>query len=123
MEEKNQLYSEYIMTQHQLRLDKERNVSEIEDREKTLKEKFARIQDLRKKIQELEKFKFVLDYKIKELKREIGPKEEEIRDLLQLTNTMQQEVKHFHSVNLNLTLIVDELNMRQRGLITQKNEL
>ena len=43
MEEKNQLYSEYIMTHHQLRLDKERNVSEIEDREKTLKEKFARI--------------------------------------------------------------------------------
>lgn len=42
---------------------------EISDREVTLKEKFGRIQDLRKKIQELEKFKFVLDYKIKELKR------------------------------------------------------
>lgn len=89
----------------------------------TIKEKDSKIFDLKKKTQELEKFKFVLDYKIKELKREIGPKEEEIRDLLQLTNTMQQEVKHFHSVNLNLTLIVDDLNMRQRGLITQKNEL
>lgn len=47
---------------------------------------------MKKKTQELEKFKFVLDYKIKELKRDIGPREDEIKDLLQLTNTMQQEV-------------------------------
>jgi len=36
---------------------------------------------LRKKIQELEKFKFVLDYKIKELKREIGPRNDRITEL------------------------------------------
>lgn len=38
----------------------------------------TRIHELKKKTQELEKFKFVLDYKIKELKRDIGPREEEI---------------------------------------------
>jgi uncharacterized protein (DUF3084 family) len=32
-----------------------------------------KIYDLKKKTQELEKFKFVLDYKIKELKRDITP--------------------------------------------------
>ena len=32
-------------------------------------------------LQELEKFKFVLDYKIKELKRQIEPKEEQITDM------------------------------------------
>ena len=32
-------------------------------------------------IQELEKFKFVLDYKIKELKKQIEPKEEQITDM------------------------------------------
>lgn len=32
-------------------------------------------------MQELEKFKFVLDYKIKELKRQIEPKEEQITDM------------------------------------------
>ncbi len=31
--------------------------------------------------QELEKFKFVLDYKIKELKKQIEPKEEQIADM------------------------------------------
>ena len=32
-------------------------------------------------MQELEKFKFVLDYKIKELKKQIEPKEEQIADM------------------------------------------
>ncbi len=78
----------------------------------TIREKDSRIFDLKKKTQELEKFKFVLDYKIKELKRDIGPREDEIKDLLLLTNTMQQEVQHFNKVNLNLGLIVEDLKMR-----------
>lgn len=62
---------------------------ELAERESTIRDKDTRIFDLKKKTQELEKFKFVLDYKIKELKRDIGPREEEITNLLQLTNTMQ----------------------------------
>jgi hypothetical protein len=62
---------------------------ELTERESTIRDKDTRIFDLKKKTQELEKFKFVLDYKIKELKRDIGPREDEIKDLLQLTNTMQ----------------------------------
>jgi len=54
----------------------------------------------------------VLDYKIKELKRDIGPREDEIKDLLMLTSTMQQEVQHFNKVNLNLGLIVEDCKMR-----------
>ena len=65
---------------------------ELNEREFTIKDKDTRIFDLKKKTQELEKFKFVLDYKIKELKRDIGPREDEIKDLLQLTSTMGQEV-------------------------------
>jgi hypothetical protein len=62
---------------------------ELTERESTIRDKDTRIFDLKKKTQELEKFKFVLDYKIKELKRDICPREDEIKDLLQLTNTMQ----------------------------------
>jgi chromosome segregation ATPase len=40
---------------------------ELQEREKSIKEKQTNINTLRKKTQELEKFKFVLDYKIKEL--------------------------------------------------------
>lgn len=34
---------------------------------------------MKKKNQELEKFKFVLDYKIKELRRQMEPRENEIK--------------------------------------------
>ena len=40
-----------------------------------------RIYDLKKKNQELEKFKFVLDYKIKELRKQILPREEDIKKM------------------------------------------
>ena len=36
---------------------------------------------MKKKNQELEKFKFVLDYKIKELKKQIEPREQEIKSM------------------------------------------
>jgi cilia- and flagella-associated protein 57 len=45
----------------------EQQQEELKEREKSIKEKQANIATLRKKTQELEKFKFVLDYKIKEL--------------------------------------------------------
>ena len=43
-----------------------------------MEEKKQRIEEQKKKIQELEKFKFVLDYKIKELRQDICPKEAQI---------------------------------------------
>jgi hypothetical protein len=55
--------------------------NQIGDREKV-------IYGLKKKTQELEKFKFVLDYKIKELKRDIAPREAEIGKLSEQTNEM-----------------------------------
>ena len=72
---------------------------EIKDRKATISDKDARILELKKKTQELEKFKFVLDYKIKELKRDIGPREIEIQKLNEQTNKMRSELKHFNRVN------------------------
>jgi hypothetical protein len=67
-----------------------------------MRDKELRIYELKKQTQELEKFKFVLDYKIKELKRDIGPREMEITKLQEMTTQMQQEVGHFDRVNKNL---------------------
>lgn len=58
-----------------------RYLQEIKEQDNTISEKEKRIYDLKKKNQELEKFKFVLDHKIKELKKQIEPKEEEIADM------------------------------------------
>ena len=62
---------------------------ELKERLTTIEDKNRRIIDLKKKTQELEKFKFVLDYKIKELKREIGPRELDIQALNEQTNKMR----------------------------------
>lgn len=74
---------------------------------------------------ELEKFKFVLDYKIKELRRKIGPKTDAIKNLEEQTERMRTEQKYFHRVNQNMLLILDDLKMRQEGLTraTQKMDL
>ena len=69
--------------------------AELESRRATIDDKDARIIELKKKTQELEKFKFVLDYKIKELKRDILPRENNIASLHEQVNKMQIEVKHF----------------------------
>jgi hypothetical protein len=45
---------------------------EICERDETIGDKERRIYELKKKNQELEKFKFVLDYKIKELKKQVS---------------------------------------------------
>ena len=89
---------------------------ELESRRATIEDKEARIVELKKKTQELEKFKFVLDYKIKELKRDILPRENNIASLHEQVNKMQIEVKHFQRISDNLDLIVQDLKMRHKGL-------
>merc|ERR1712118_523816 len=49
------------------------------------------IYDLKKQNQELEKFKFVLDYKIKELKAQIDPKNDDIAKMKKTIQKMYQE--------------------------------
>ena len=50
----------------------------MKERDKTITDKELKIYELKKQNQELEKFKFVLDYKIKELKAQIDPKNDDI---------------------------------------------
>uniref|UniRef100_A0A8C7KEZ8 Cilia and flagella associated protein 57 n=1 Tax=Oncorhynchus kisutch TaxID=8019 RepID=A0A8C7KEZ8_ONCKI len=54
---------------------------EIQERDDTIQDKEKCIYDLKKKNQELGKFKFVLDYKIKELKKQIEPREKDIKEM------------------------------------------
>ena len=114
-EKQGQLNNE-IQKQATLKGEIENQKNEISERKRTIADKETRIFQLKKKTQELEKFKFVLDYKIKELKRDINPKEAEIAKLNEQTTKMTQELNHFRRVNENLALIVDDLKMRQEGL-------
>lgn len=51
------------------------------ERDELIQDKERRVYDLKKKNQELEKFKFVLDYRIKELKEQVEPRENTIFDM------------------------------------------
>jgi len=117
--EKQQKLTEQINLTNILKAQINSQASELAERESTIVDKERRIFDLKRKTQELEKFKFVLDYKIKELKKDIGPRELEINKLNEQTNKMRQELKHFNRVNQNLALIVDDLRMRQEGLTNE----
>ena len=107
-------------TQIQLALEEEKTLQaeinkkkiDIEERDIMIGDKEKDIYKLKKKTQELEKFKFVLDYKIKELKRDIAPRGQEITRLKKETNDMDKNLKHYNRINANLGYIVDDLKTR-----------
>jgi len=115
--------NELVSTYNELKAQIQSQMLELIERESTIRDKDKRITDLKKKTQELEKFKFVLDYKIKELKRDIGPRGATIEKLKEQTNKMQQEQLHFRRVFENLGLIVADLKMRMSGLKRELQKL
>merc|ERR1719238_1214668 len=96
--------------------DRDSNVKEIKERDKTIGDKEQRIHDLRKQNQELEKFKFVLDYKIKELKAQIDPKNDDIVSMLTQIQAMEGELDDYMRRNKQLALDISQLQMKQRAL-------
>lgn len=86
------------------------------ERDTMIGDKEKRIYSLKKKTQELEKFKFVLDYKIRELKRDIAPRGMEINRLSKETREMDKQLRHYNKINANLGYIVDDLRTRQEKM-------
>ena len=61
----------------------------------------------------------MLDHKIKELKREIGPREEEIQNMKDQTKDMDQKLKRFNTVNNTLGQVVEDLDQKQTAMNKQ----
>eukprot|EP00998_Keelungia_sp_KM082_P011069 NODE_72_length_2822_cov_65.725788_g68_i0.p1 GENE.NODE_72_length_2822_cov_65.725788_g68_i0~~NODE_72_length_2822_cov_65.725788_g68_i0.p1 ORF type:complete len:921 (-),score=372.38 NODE_72_length_2822_cov_65.725788_g68_i0:59-2716(-) len=89
--------------------------NEIKERDETIGDKEKRIYDLKKKNQELEKFKFVLDYKIRELKSQIEPRQDEIAQAKQKIKEMDGELERYHQNNLSLVLTINDLKLKIDG--------
>lgn len=83
--------------------------SEIKKRDETIGTKEKKIYELKKKNQELEKFKFVLDFKIKDLKRQIEPRETEISKMKTQIKTMDAELEQYHQANAQLDTMIGGL--------------
>lgn len=82
---------------------------EIKSRDTTIQEKEKRIYELKKKNQELDKFKFVLDFKIRELKQQIEPKQLEITNMREKIKQMDNELAQYHKSNSLLDNLIGEL--------------
>jgi hypothetical protein len=96
--------------------EREANLKEIKERDKTIGDKEQRIYDLKKQNQELEKFKFVLDYRIKELKAQIDPKNDDIADMKKNIQTMDEDLETYHKMNKQLQLDIQSLESKQKAL-------
>jgi chromosome segregation ATPase len=106
-----------------LESDIKSHVKEIKERESTIADKVNRIFELRKKNQELEKFKFVLDYKIKELQRQIDPRMKELTKKGQQISQMQTEVRTYRKDSEHLCLDVKELNLKLAGMEQEASDV
>lgn len=113
------------------KVKKEKNSKMKQEQEEIVKEIQKRISEVemriiegKKKNQYLEKCKFVLDYKIKELKKEMGPIEKAIEDLKkkikQLENSLEKFNREHDIINKKLVDFDDlqnkmvELNFEER---------
>jgi hypothetical protein len=83
-------------------------------------EKEEHIVDIKKKQQEMEKFKFVLNYKIQELKRKVLPRKRDIADLCSTLKEMETELLSYHKSSAALELMVGELRLKRDGLAKEE---
>ncbi|CAF1015427.1 unnamed protein product, partial [Adineta ricciae] len=95
-----------------LKKDIEGLKKEIQERDETIQDKEKRIYELKRKNQELEKFKFVLDYRIKELKKQIEPREIEIKDKKEQITNMEAELERLSKSNDEEKLKNEELRSK-----------
>ncbi|MCI4377754.1 hypothetical protein PGIGA_G00207350 [Pangasianodon gigas] len=88
---------------------------EIQERDETIQDKENRIYDLKKKNEELEKFKFVLDYKVNELKKQIEPRENEVKEMKEQVHEMEAELEQFRKKSTQLELTISELKLKLKA--------
>ena len=122
-ESQNQLSAE---ANNELKEQNKKLGSEIVKKDRDIAQNEKKILYLKKKTQELEKFKFVLDFKIKELRRDIAPREQEIHNLRIKTKEMDKELKKYNTINASLGFMVDDLRTRQETMqevIKQNREI
>ena len=84
----------------------------MQDRDSTIQEKERHVYALKKKNQELEKFKFVLDYRIKELKTKVEPRETHIRDMTTQISQMNTQLESLSAQKTEYTSTISEIESK-----------
>ena len=100
----------------QLNKERDYNAKEIRQRDTTIGDKEGKIYELKKQNQELEKFKFVLDYKIRELKAQIDPKNDKIAEMKKEIQAMDADLEDYHKKNTQLQVNIQQLDNKHKTL-------
>ncbi|KNC50270.1 uncharacterized protein AMSG_06429 [Thecamonas trahens ATCC 50062] len=80
----------------------------VHERDEIIADKEMRILETKKLNQDLEKYKFVLDFKNKELTKQLEPKEQALVEMAQRLNSMDEELQRNVKEVDNLSLIIKE---------------
>ncbi|KAL0241795.1 hypothetical protein GEMRC1_007030 [Eukaryota sp. GEM-RC1] len=93
-------------------LEQERKalVGRMKERDRVIGDKEARIFDLKIDNQDLDKWKFVLDHQIGELRGQIDPKLKEIKTLTVVVDQLFEELQNAHNRNHKMALQIREAN-------------
>ena len=89
---------------------------DIRNEDVKIAERENNIFKLKKKTHELSQFKFVLDFKIRDLREDITPRQIETEKLRQETNAKDQELQQYNNLNAKLGFIVEKLRNQQDNL-------
>jgi len=100
--------------------------ADVKEREEQISEREKRISDLKNKARELEKFKFVLDYRNEELKKLIEPKNMELSALKSQIEELDDELQSDSKNKLTLQQMLDDktekLDAQQKELCKQQRK-
>ncbi|KAG5321315.1 CFA57 protein, partial [Pseudoatta argentina] len=117
----NRVQSEYAQFYKNIQ-DLEKQIidlkKEITERDATIRNKEQQIYDIKRTNQELEKFKFVLNFKIDELRSQIQPRDQEIQELKDSIRKMEEELMSLQKTNEKLELQLHE--EREKLRITRR---
>lgn len=101
---------------------------EISERDATIQDKEQQIYDVKRANQELEKFKFVLNYKIEELNNQTEPKDREIKELKEKIRDVEAELTNLREINISTEVQLHEIREKlhaarqETNCETQKNK-
>jgi len=119
----NRVQSEYAQFLKNIQ-DLEKQITdlkkEITEKDATIRNKEQQIYDMKRINQELEKFKFVSNFKIDELRNQIQPRDQEIQELKNSIRNIEEEIINLQKINENLEL---QLHKEREKLRSARREI
>ncbi|KAH0576778.1 hypothetical protein SS50377_20124 [Spironucleus salmonicida] len=89
---------------------------EVQQRQESIIQREKHIYELKRQAKELEKHRFVLDFRIKDLRKLIQPREQEIHDLSEQVREIGNELENYHKAIDMIEKQIQESRSEESGL-------